>query len=138
MLKEKQVVSNVDRILEYFRRQYETEEGSVEENFNALFAEDAVFHIGEGKTIAREAIIQAAHGLRNVPERHVEILDIKEQGDEVGFHTRTRAQDVETGEPAEFENHTVWRFNAQGMVVESFPQQPDDAVGRLRSLGADV
>ena len=86
--------SNTDRIKQYFRRQYETEEGSVEENINALFAENAVYHLGGGKTLTREAIAKPARLLRETPksERVVRVSNFGEQGNTVSFHMHMRAR----------------------------------------------
>lgn len=133
-------MSNADRLLEYFRRQYEAEEGTVEDNLSAMFAPDAVYRMPDGSEVAWEALVQAAHGIRNTPasERMVEVTDFVEEGDVVRFRMRVRAQDLQNGGIREFETYNKWRFNADGMVVEALPEQAEDFEGTLRSLGADV
>jgi hypothetical protein len=123
---------------------YETEEGSAEEIFDALFAVDAVFNLGGGKTMPRETFVQAVSGLRSVPssERVVEVSDFREEGDEVWFRLRTRMPDADTGEPVETDRDSVFRFNADGMVVETgspASQADQDAIdATFRSMGVDV
>jgi hypothetical protein len=123
---------------------YETEEGSVEEIFDALFAEDAVFNIGDGKTMPRETFMQAVGNLRSMPpsERVVEVSDFREEGDTVWFRLRTRMPDADTGEPIETDRESVFRFNADGMVVETgspaSQADQDDLDATFRSMGVDV
>jgi predicted SnoaL-like aldol condensation-catalyzing enzyme len=126
--------SNTDRIREYFRRQYELEEGSAEENINALFAEDVVYHLGEGRTVSREALARSAAVIRQTPksERITEISDLNEQGDVVTLHMHVRFRNPETGQLDEMESDHVWRFNAESKVVEVKMNQGDEAARIFR------
>ena len=113
--------SNVDKVRDYFYRQYELEEGSVEENVYALFAENPIIRLEDGSSVALEDIARAADRLRQVPrsDRTFELSDLKEDGDTVAFHSFVRFRNPETGEMNELESDAVWRFNGQGKVVES-------------------
>ena len=113
--------TNVDKVREYFYRQYELEEGSVEENIDALFVEDPIIRLENGDTVTLEDIARAADRLRQVPksDRTFELSDLKEDGDTVAFHSFARFRNPETGEMNELESDAVWRFNDQGKVVES-------------------
>lgn len=113
--------SNVDKVRDYFYRQYELEEGSAEENVYALFAENATIRLENGNTVAIEDIARTAAMLRQVPrnERIMKTSDFKEDGDTVAFHSFVRFRHPETGETNEMESDAVWRFNGQGKVVES-------------------
>ena len=113
--------SNVDKVQGYFSRQYELEEGSVEENISALFAENPIIRLEDGNTVTLEDIARTAAMLRRVPrsERTMEVSDIREEGDTVAFHSLVRFPNPETGEMKELESDAVWRFNDQGKVVES-------------------
>ena len=113
--------SNVDKVQEYFYRQYELEEGSVEENVYALFAEDAVIYQGEGMVLTRKDLVRTATILRQTPksERIVELSDFTEEGDLFTHHSRVRFRNPETGELDESESESVLRFNGQGKVIES-------------------
>jgi len=113
--------SNVDKVRDYFHRQYELEEGSAEENVYALFTENAIVRLENGNTVAIEDIARAAAMLRQVPKsaRFMETSDFKEEGDTVSFHSFVRFRHPETGEMNEMESDAVWRFNGQGKVVES-------------------
>jgi ketosteroid isomerase-like protein len=114
-------VTNIERIQDYFRRQYELEEGSVEDNIRDLFAEDAVVRLDNGDTLALEDIARAATVIRQIPksERIMEVSDLKEEGDTVAFHSSVRYRNPDTGKPVEMDSDAVWRFNDQGQVVES-------------------
>jgi hypothetical protein len=113
--------TNADKVRDYFNRQYELEEGSVEENISALFAENPIIRLEDGNSVTLEDIARAATRLRQVPrsERTFELSDLKEEGDTVAFHSLVRFRDPETGEMNELESDAVWRFNGQGKVVES-------------------
>ena len=113
--------TNVDKVRDYFYRQYELEEGSVEENISALFVENPIIRLEDGTTVTLDDIARSAAMLRRVPrsERSMEVSDIKEEGDTVAFHSLVRFRNPETGEMNESESDAVWRFNDQGRVVES-------------------
>lgn len=114
-------VNNIERVQDYFQRQYELEEGSVEENIRGLFVENPVIETEDGKTLALEDIIRSATILRQIPrnERVMEVSDLKEEDDMVTFHSFLRFRDPETGELNEMDSDAAWRFNGQGKVVES-------------------
>jgi hypothetical protein len=113
--------THVDKIRDYFYRQYELEEGSAEENIYALFAEDALIHLANGNTVALEDVARSTAMLRRIPrsERIIEVSDLKEEGDTVTFHSFVRFRNPETGKLSEMESDSAWRFNGQGKVVES-------------------
>jgi hypothetical protein len=113
--------SNVEKIRDYFRRQYDLEEGSVEENIYALFDEGAIIQLADGSTVALEDAVRSVTKLRQIPkaERSIEVSDFREEGDTVTFHSFIRFPNPETGEVAESDSDAVWRFNGQGKVVES-------------------
>ena len=113
--------SNVNKVRDYFYRQYELEEGSVEDNICALFAENPIIRVENGDTVTLEDIARAAAKLRQVPrsDRTFELSDLKEDGDSVAFHSLVRFRNAETGEMNELESDAVWRFNEKGKVVES-------------------
>jgi hypothetical protein len=121
MEKKKMPATYVDKIRDYFYRQYELKEGSAEENIYALFAEDTIIRLADGNTVALEDIARSAAMLRQIPrsERTVEVSDFKEEGDTVTFHSFVRFRNPETGELSELDSDVVWRFNGQGKVVES-------------------
>lgn len=113
--------TNVDKILDYFHRQYELEEGSVEENIYDLFEKDAIIQVTDGSRVALEDIARTAAMLRRIPkgERTMEVSGFREEGDTVTFHSSIRFRHPETGEWSETHSDAMWRFNGQGKVVES-------------------
>jgi hypothetical protein len=131
--------SNADTIKEYFNRQYELEEGTPAENVYALFAEDVVYHLGEGKTLAREDIAPSAAMIRQTPksERITAVSNFDEDGDLVTFHMHVRFRNPETGELDEMESDHVWRFNGEGKVAEVRMNQGEQAerIFRLNRAG---
>jgi hypothetical protein len=130
--------SHIEELRQYLYRQYEIEEGSVEENVYGLFAEDAVIREGEGKVLSTKDLIRAATSVRSTPkgERLVEFSDASEQGDIATFHMRVRFRNPETGELNETETDYWVRFNGQGRVVETKSTRTDDGAALYRSAGA--
>jgi hypothetical protein len=129
-----------DTIRAYFYRQYEVEEGAPQENVYALFDKDALYYVGETKTVTRDAIVQAARSIRQTPkhERVAEVSDLREEGDLVSFHMRIRTRSAETGELVETHADHVWRFNAEGKVIEARPKQLDEIKRSLEATGVAV
>jgi ketosteroid isomerase-like protein len=115
------LASNVDKIRDYFSRQYEVMEGGTKENIYALFAEDAVIRLDDGDTMTPEDVVRSAAALRQIPrsERTIEVSDFREEGDTVTFHSFVRFRNPETGKLDELGSDVVWRFNDQGKVIES-------------------
>lgn len=113
--------TNIERLQGYFRRQYELEEGSAEENIRDLFAEDAIIQTEDGATVSLEDIIRAATVIRQVPksERIMDVSDLQEEGDVVSFRSLVRFRNPETDEVSELDTDTLWRFDEQGKVIES-------------------
>lgn len=106
---------------DYVYRQYEVEEGSVEENLYALFAKDAVIQQGDGPEFSRQDLARMAGAVRQTPksERIVEMTDFGEDGDTITFNMHVRFRNPETGELEETYSENFARFNGQGKVVES-------------------
>jgi hypothetical protein len=131
--------NHIEKLRQYLYRQYEIEEGSVEENVYSLFAEDAVIREGEGKVQSTKDLIRAATSLRSTPksERFVDFSDASEEGDIATFHMRVRFRNPQTGELNETETDYWVRFNGQGKVVETKSKLTDDGVALYRSAGAD-
>lgn len=129
--------SHIEKLRQYLYRQYEIEEGSVEENLYALFAEDAVIRQGEGKVLSTKDLIRAATRVRSTPksERLVEFSDASEEGDTATFHMRVRFRNPETGELNETETDYWVRFNGQGKVVETESKLKDDGAALYRPSG---
>lgn len=119
--------SHIEKLRQYLYRQYEIEEGSVEENVYGLFAEDAVIREGEGKVLTTRDLIRAATSLRSTPksDRLLEFSEAGEEGDTARFHMHVRFRNPETGELNETQTDYWVRFNGQGKVVESRSKRTD-------------
>jgi hypothetical protein len=130
--------SHIEKLRQYLYRQYEIEEGSVEENVYSLFAEDAVIREGEGKVLSTKDLIRAATSLRSTPksDRLVEFTEASEEGDTATFNMRVRFRSPETGELDETQTDYWVRFNGQGKVVEAKSRLTNDGAARDRSTGA--
>jgi hypothetical protein len=131
-------MSNANKIEEYFRRQYEVEEGTVEENLAALFAEDLVYHLGD-RTVGREALIETATKIRSSPQegRVAAVSDLEEDGDTVTFHMSLNVRGLAGGEDIVLESDNTWRFNSEGKVVEASPAQIGAVEDAFRAAGVD-
>ena len=131
-------MSHAAKIEEYFRRQYETEEGTVEENLAALFADDLVYRLGD-KEVGREALVETATKIRNSPKegRVTAVSDFKEDGDTVTFHLSLHVRGMAGGEDLVLEADNSWRFNSEGKVVEASPAQTSAVEDAFRAAGVD-
>lgn len=118
--------SKVDTIKEYFKRQYETEEGDLRENLEALFAEDLVYHMGD-ESISREDLLRITEGIRKSPkaDRVVRITDAREEGDRAWFHLFIQIRHPESNELTVLENDHEWRFDDAGKVADVRPADAD-------------
>ena len=112
-----------EKVVEYFRRQYETLEGTVEENVETLFEEDFVYHLSDGKTVGREAIITTAHRIRQAGG-FCAASNIIEIGSEVHLRMHARLPDANTGELHSEHTDHVLHFNSEGKITENHPRQP--------------
>ncbi len=133
-------MSNADKISDYFRRQYETEEGTVEENINVLFTEDVVYRVGD-QTVTRDGLYATAHKIRSSPKegRSVVASNVTEEGDSVTFHLSLHVPGMAAdGSAMSLESDNVWTFNAEGKVVEAVPAQVEDVAEAFREAGVDL
>ncbi|HEU4318944.1 MAG TPA: hypothetical protein VFS66_02545 [Acidimicrobiia bacterium] len=80
-------MSRSRRIADYIERQYISEQGSVRENVEGMFAEDLAYHVG-GETLSREDVIAAVTAVRGSPRdgRRVLTSGFSEDGDVVTWH----------------------------------------------------
>ena len=91
----------------------------------------------EGSKMAHMAVMQS------FPDRKVEIVDVLEQDDKVFVHTRVTGTNQggfgpfnvpANGNPFEIDAVSVYRFDADGRVVEHWGM--NDALALLMQLGA--
>ncbi len=114
---------NADKISEYYQRQYQLHEGTVEENVDMLFDENLVCHLGEHRTAGRDAVLKTAARIREAGGFGLPFI-ITEEDDDVYFRLHLRVPDPETGEMHSEHVQHVWRFGPNGKVVEVWPKQP--------------
>lgn len=134
-VREPVVTSRRDRISEYFRRQYETREGTNEENVRALFDEDLVFHLTGDKSIGLEDFITLCDLMRRT--RHGQkalVTEFEEEGDVVSFVLYLVGTDPVTGHEASVSTRTNYRFSGD-KVVEVWQEDPAGVENAVRAAG---
>lgn len=122
-------------IADYFRRQYETKEGSTEDNVNGLFAEDLVFHLTGDKSMGRDDLIALCDLLRRI--RHGQatmVSNFEESGDEVHFVLYIVGTDPITGHEVSVSTETEYRFEGE-KVVEVWQENPESLEEAVRAAG---
>ncbi len=130
--------NKVDAIQDYFKRQFVTEEGGLEENVRGLFSESLAYHVGESKSLSLDGLIQLTEGIRRTPkaDRVTEITNLKEEGDHASFHLRIQVRAPDTGEIDVIENDHDWTFDDAGKAVDIRPRDAA-VVERVLSVGAE-
>lgn len=118
------MTSRRDLIADYFRRQYETKEGSTEENVEGLFAENLVFHLTGDKTMGRDGLVALCDLLRRT--RHDQatmVSNFAEAGDKVSFILYIVGTDPATKHEVSVSTSTEYRF-VDDKVVEVWQENP--------------
>ena len=127
--------SRRDRIAEYFKRQYDTKEGTPEDNVKSLFADDLVFHLTGGKTMGRPELITLCQLLRRTRhDRVTTVEDFEEDGDEVSFVLRIAGTDPVTRHEVSVRTRTRYRFRGD-KVVEVWQENPSQVEQDVRAAG---
>jgi hypothetical protein len=129
------MTSRRDLIADYFRRQYETKDGSAEENVNSLFAEDLVFHLTGDRTMGREALTTLCDLLRRI--RHDQatmVTSFEEDDDKVTFVLYIVGTDPVTGHEVSVSTRTRYRFR-DDQVVEVWQENPAAVEDAVRAAG---
>jgi hypothetical protein len=132
------MTSRREIISEYFRRQYETKEGSVEDNVNGLFSEDLVFHLTGDKVMGRDALTSLCDLLRRI--RHGQstlVTQFEEGGDEVSFVLYLVGKDPITGHEVSVSTRTKYRF-VDDRVVEVWQENPAALEEAVRAAGVRI
>lgn len=122
-------------IADYFRRQYETKEGTAQENVESLFSEDLVFHLTGEKTMGRDALITLCDLLRRI--RHAQatmVTQFEETGDNVSFVLYIVGKDPATGHEVSVSTRTEYRFE-DDEVVEVWQENPAALEQAVRAAG---
>ena len=130
------MTSRRDLITDYFRRQYETKEGSTEDNVNGLFDEELVFHLTGDNVMGREALTTLCDLLRRM--RHGQstlVTRFEEEGDEVSFVLYILGSDPITGHEVSVSTRTRYRFSGD-QVVEVWQENPAALEAAVRAGGS--
>lgn len=123
------------RIADYFVRQYETREGTTEENVASLFSPDLVFHLTGDKTMGRDALVVLCDLLRRT--RHDQatmVTQFDEEGDVVSFVLYVVGQDPVTKHEVSLSTRTEYRFEGDA-VVEVWQENPAAVENAVRAAG---
>ncbi len=121
------IVSRRERVADYFRRQYETKEGTTAENVNGMFAEDLVFHLSGDNTMGRDDLVALCDLLRRT--RHGQstmVSKFEEDGDNVSFVLYVVGTDPVTGHEVSVSTRTQYRF--RGDKVAEVWQENSEAI----------
>jgi len=122
-------------IADYFKRQYETKEGTAEDNVKALFAEDLVFHLTGDKVMGRDALTTLCDLLRRI--RHDQatmVTRFEEDGDRVSFVLFVVGTDPVSGHEVSVSTRTEYRFEGD-KVVEIWQEDPAAVESAVRAAG---
>ncbi len=128
-----EVISRRELVEDYFRRQYDTKEGTAAENVNALFAEDLVFHLSGDNTMGREDLIALCDLLRRT--RHDQatmVSNFKEDGERVSFVLYVVGTDPATGHQVSVSTPTEYRFLGD-RVAEVWQENPAGIEAAVRA-----
>lgn len=130
--------SRRDRIAEYFRRQYDTKEGTAQDNVESLFAEDLVFHLTGDKTMGRHALVALCQLLRRTRhDRTTNVAEFTEDGDTVSFVLFIVGTDPATGHQVSVSTRTTYRFE-DDHVVEVWQEDPSQVEQAVRAAGVPL
>ena len=132
------MTSRRDLISDYFRRQYETKEGTAEDNVNGLFAEDLVFHLTGDRVMGRDALVTLCDLLRRI--RHDQatmVTRFEEEGDKVSFVLYIVGTDPITGHEVSVSTRTEYRFVGE-KVAEVWQDDPAAVENAVRAAGVRI
>lgn len=127
--------SRRDVISDYFRRQYETKEGTTEENVRGLFAEDLVFHLTGDRIMGRDHLVTLCDLLRRTRhDRKTLVSDFSEDGDDVSFVLYIVGTDPVTKHEVSVSTRTQYRFRGD-QVVEIWQDNAAGVENAVRAAG---
>jgi hypothetical protein len=130
--------SRRDLIADYFGRQYETKEGTTEENVNGLFSENLVFHLTGDKSMGRDGLITLCDLIRRTRhDRTTAVTDFREDGDTVSFVLFIIGKDPVTGHEVSVSTRTEYRFDGD-QVVEVWQENPLAVENAVRAAGVQL
>lgn len=108
--------------------------------FAAFYAEDATFRINDGDvSVGREAIAAtAASFMESFPDMVVRLVDVNREGDYANFHwhwTGTNTGPGGTGNAVDLRGYERWRFDDNGLIVETLGHMDDAEYQRQLAAG---
>lgn len=122
-------------ISDYFRRQYETNERTTEENVFELFADDLVFHLTGDRTMGRDHLVILCDLLRRTRhDRKTLVSDFTEEGDDVSFVLYIVGTDPVTRHEVSVSTRTRYRFRGD-QVVEIWQDNAAGVENAVRAAG---
>ena len=124
-----------DLISDYFKRQYETREGSTTENVNGLFSKDLVFHLTGDKVMGRDDLLTLCDLMRRL--RHGQstlVTRFEEADDDVSFVLYIVGTDPITGHEVSVSTRTKYRFSGN-QVIEVWQENPAAVESAVRAAG---
>ena len=125
-------------IADYFERQYETKEGSTEDNVTALFAENLVFHLTGEKSMGRDGLVTLCELIRRTRhDRTTAVTEFREDGDTVSFVLFIIGKDPVTGHEMSVSTRTDYRFDGD-QVVEVWQENPAAVENAVRAAGVRI
>ncbi len=125
-------------IADYFERQYETKEGSTEDNVTALFAENLVFHLTGEKSMGRDGLVTLCELIRRTRhDRTTAVTEFREDGDTVSFVLFIIGKDPVTGHEVSVSTRTDYRFDGD-QVVEVWQENPAAVENAVRAAGVRI
>lgn len=121
------VVSWAGLIEAFVRRQYVTEEGSVRDNVESLFAADLAYHAGDA-TLTREDLVAMGAAVRATrrPGRKVTLSGWEEEGQTVRWHLSAFLPAMGAdGQDVVQESEVTAVFGTDGLVHEVWSRDAD-------------
>lgn len=129
------MIDRADVIADYFRRQYDTKEGTTAENVESLFSEDLVFHLTGDKVMGQEHLISLCDLLRRTRHDQATMVShFQEDGDLVSFVLYVVGTDPVTGHEVSLSTRTQYRFEGD-KVVEVWQDNPAAVEEAVRAMG---
>jgi hypothetical protein len=129
------MIDRKDVIADYFRRQYDTREGSTAENVEGLFSEDLVFHLTGEKSMGRDHLVSLCDLLRRTRHDQATMVShFEEDGDTVAFVLYVVGTDPVTGHEVSLSTRTKYRFEGE-QVVEIWQDNPASVEEAVRAMG---
>ncbi len=129
------MIDRKDVIADYFRRQYDTKEGTTTENVESLFSDDLVFHLTGDKSMGRDHLVSLCDLLRRTRHDQATMVShFDEDDDVVSFVLYVVGTDPITGHEVSLSTRTKYRFDGD-RVVEIWQDNPASVEDAVRAMG---